>query len=56
MLSLLFIKIKVWFNTKQPIYVNILKDYSAMKCDEKFQLIQLILTATLWSKFIVIKF
>lgn len=33
MLSLL-IKIKVWFNTKQPIYVNILKDYSAMKCDE----------------------
>lgn len=29
-----FIKIKVWFNMKQPIYVNILKDYSAMKYDE----------------------
>lgn len=39
---------------KQPIYVNILKDYSAMKYDENFQLIQLILAATLWSRFIII--
>lgn len=32
----LFIKIKVWFNMKQPIHVNILKEYNAMKCDENW--------------------